>query len=85
MQRNPIAKQALQLYHAALTQTLDAAIAVQDQSQKTLEILLDQSPVVPHEGKRAMNDWLDACRHQTTAIKSAIEEGFRPFNLYYKE
>ncbi len=85
MQRNPIAKQTLQLYHAALTQTLDAAIAVQNQSQKTLEIFLDQSPVVPHEGKRAMNEWLEACRHQTTAIRSVIEEGFRPFNLYYEE
>jgi hypothetical protein len=85
MEQNLIAKQTLQLCHAALTQTLDAAMAVQDQSQKTLEILLDQSPVVPQEGKRAINDWLEACRHQTTAIKSVIEEGFRPFNLHYEE
>ena len=85
MQNNPIAKQTLQLYHAALAQTLDTAIAVQNQSQKTLEILLDQSPVVPHEGKRALNEWLEACRHQTTAIRSVIEEGFKPFNLYSEE
>lgn len=82
MEQNLIAKQTLHLCHAALTQTLDAALAVQDQSQKTLEILLDQSPVVPLEGKRAINDWLEACRHQTTAIKSVIDEGFRPFHLY---
>lgn len=85
MQRNPIAKQTLQLYHAALTQTLNAAIAVQDQSQKTMEILLNQSPVVPQEGKQAMNDWFDACRHQTAAIRDVVEEGFKPFNLYYEQ
>ena len=85
METNLIAKQTMQIYRAALTQTLDAALAVQDQSQKTLEILLDQSSVVPQEGKRAINDWLEACRQQTTAMKSVIDDGFRPFNLHTEE
>ena len=85
METNLIAKQTLQIYHAALTQTLDAALAVQDQSQKTLESMLDQSPVVPQEGKRAINDWLEACRQQTTAMKNVIDEGFKPFNLHSEE
>jgi hypothetical protein len=81
METNLIAKQALQIYHAALTQTLDAALAVQDQSQKTLDSLLDHTHGIPAEGKRAINDWLEACRHQTEAVKSVIDEGFGPFNL----
>jgi hypothetical protein len=85
METNLIAKQTLQLYHAALTQTLDATLAVQDQSQKTLEVLLDQSSAVPQEGKRAINDWLEACRQQTTAMKNVIDEGFRPLNLNNEE
>ena len=78
METNLIAKQTLQSYHAALMQTLDAALAAQNQSQKTLETLLKQSSVVPQEGKRAINDWLEACRHQTEAVKSVIHEGFKP-------
>ena len=85
METNLIAKQTLQIYHAALMQTLDAALTAQDHSQKTLETLLDQSPVVPLEGKRAISDWLEACREQTAAIKNVIEEGFRPFNLNTEE
>jgi len=85
METTLIAKQTLQIYHAALTQTLDAALTVQEQSQKTLEVLLDQSSVVPQEGKRAINDWLEVCRQQTTAMKNVIDEGFRPFTLYYEE
>ena len=85
MEQHPIAKQTLQLCHAALTQTLDAAMTIQDQQQKTVGILLDQSPIIPREGKRAINDWLEVCRRETTAIKSVIEEGFRPFNLYSEE
>jgi hypothetical protein len=85
MQQNPIAKQSLHLCHAALTQTLDAAMAVQNQSQKTLEILLDQSAGFPVEGRRAITDWIDACRQQTTAIKYIIDEGFRPFHLHSEE
>lgn len=85
METNLIAKQTLQSYHAALMQTLDAALAAQDQSQKTLETLLEQSSVVPQEGKRAINDWLEACRHQTEAVKSVIDEGFKPLNLNNEE
>ena len=57
-------KQTLQLCHAALTQILDATMTVQDQSQKTLKILLDQSLIITREGKRAIYDWLEACRHR---------------------
>jgi hypothetical protein len=85
MQQNLIAKQSLHLCHAALTQTLDAAMAIQDQSEKTLATLLDQSPVVPLEGKRAITDWITACRQQTAAIRNVIEEGFRPFRLHTEE
>lgn len=85
METNPLAKQTLQICHAALTQTLEAAVTVQEQSQMTLETLLDQSFVVPQEGKRAINDWLEVCRQQTMAMKNVIDEGFRPFNLYHQE
>ena len=85
METNLFAKQSLQLYHAALTQTLDAALTAQNQSQKTIESLLDQTPGIPAEGKRAISDWIEACRHQTEAVKTVIDEGFRPFRLHSEE
>jgi hypothetical protein len=85
METNLFAKQSLQLYHAALTQTLDAALTVQNQSQKTIESLLDQTPGIPAEGRRAIGDWIEACRNQTEAVKTVIDEGFRPFNLHSEE
>ena len=62
METNLFAKQSLQLYRAALTQTLDAALTAQNQSQKRIESLLDQAPGIPAEGKRAINEWIEACR-----------------------
>lgn len=85
MKTNPVAKQTLQFCHAALTQTFDATLAVQEKSQKTLGSLLDQTPGIPSEGKRAINDWIEACRLQTVAMKSVIDEGFKPFTLYDEE
>lgn len=85
METNPVAKQTLQFCHTALTRTLDAALAIQSQSHKTLERLLEQSPVMPYEGKRAISDWIEACRHQTEAVKTVIDEGFMPFCLHSEE
>lgn len=85
METNVLAKQTLQIYYAALTKTLDTTMAAQDQSQKMLENMLNQTPGIPVEGKRAINDWIEACRNQTAAIKNVIDEGFKPFHLYYEE
>lgn len=85
MERNALAKQTLQFCHTALTRTLDASLAVQSHSQKTLEVLLEQSPVVPYEGKRVITDWFEAVRQHTAAMKGVIDEGFRPFREYYEE
>jgi hypothetical protein len=85
METNPVAKHTLQFCHTALTGALDAALAVQSQSQKTMEVLLEHSPVIPHEGKRAISDWFEAFRQQTTAMKGVVDEGFKPFHLYYEE
>jgi len=85
METNKLAKQTLQIYYAALTKTLDTTMAVQDQSQQILENMLSQTPGMPVEGKRAINDWIEACRNQIAAMKSVIDEGFKPFRLYYEE
>lgn len=85
METNTLAKQTLQLYYTAFTRTLDAALAVQDNSKKTVDTLLDQTPGIPVEGKQVINDWLEVCREQTVAIKSVIDEGFKPFQSYYEE
>jgi hypothetical protein len=85
METNMIAKQTLQLYYAALTKTFDTTMAVQDQSQKIMENMLNQTPGIPVEGKRAINDWIEACRNQTEAIRNVVDEGFKPFRLYYEE
>jgi hypothetical protein len=81
METNAIAKQTLQIYYAALTKTLDTTMAVQNQSQKIMETMLNQTPGIPVEGKRAITDWIEACRNQTEAIRSVIDEGFKPFRV----
>ncbi len=85
METNLFAKQSLQLYHAALTQTLDAALTAQNQSRKRIENLLDQTPGIPAEGKRAINEWIEACRQQTEAVKTVFDEAFKPFSLHSEE
>ncbi len=85
METNTIAKQSLQFYYTALTRTLDAALAVQDNSKKTVDTLLDQNPGIPMEGRQAINDLIDLYRQQTVAIKNVIDEGFKPFQQYFEE
>ena len=85
MEADHIAKHTLQFYHIALTQTLEAVLIIQEMSRKTFETFMDQTTGIPVEGRRAINDWIDACIQQTAAIKSVIDDGFRPLNRYFEE
>jgi hypothetical protein len=85
METNRIAKHTVQFYHAALTQALDAVLAIQEMSHETFETFVERTPGIPVEGRRAIRDWIDVCRQQTVAIKSVIDGNFRPLNNYFEE
>jgi hypothetical protein len=69
-------KQALELQKGAFTSWYDAVAAAQDQAVSAIDLMLDQAPLVPEQGRKALSSWVSACQQERTRLKSYVDAGF---------
>ena len=77
MDPKQIAKQMIQFNKTAFDNTFDAMIVLQEQTEKMVAMYLDQAPLVPAEGKKAINDWLKAYKKGRGDFKAAVDENYK--------
>jgi hypothetical protein len=44
---------------------------------------LDQAPLVPAEGKKAINDWLKAYKKGRVDFKAAVDENYKKVEKFF--
>lgn len=69
-------KQAIGLQKNAFTSLYDAIAMAQDQAVSAMDLMLDQAPLVPEEGRKALSRWASACKQERTRLKSYVDTGF---------
>jgi hypothetical protein len=69
-------KQAIELQKGAFTSLYDAIAMAQDQAVSAMDLMLDQAPLVPEEGRKALSSWVSACKKERTRLKSYVDTGF---------
>jgi hypothetical protein len=76
MEYNQIAKQAVGFQKNLFESTYNAVAKVQDQAAEAVETLMNQTNLVPEEGRQVIKTWVDACQEERNRFKSYVEEGF---------
>jgi hypothetical protein len=76
MQSNPIAKQAMDFQKIAFTNWFNAVAMVQDQAAEAVEQMMNQTRLVPEEGRQAIKSWVNACQEGRNRFKSLVDDGF---------
>jgi len=77
MDPKQIAKQMIQFNKTAFDNTFDAMTVLQEQTEKMVAMWMDQAPLVPAEGKKAINDWLKAYKKGRGDFKAAVDENYK--------
>ncbi len=67
----------MELAKQAFQATLDAAIKVQQQTQKLMEELIRQGTAAQGEGKRLVTDWIEQSKRHMEEFQKAGAEGYR--------
>jgi len=62
MDPKQIAKQMLDFNKAAFDNSFEAMSVIQDQAEKMINTIMEQTAFLPEEGKKAVNDWIKACK-----------------------
>jgi len=77
MDPKQIAKQIIQFNKTAFDNTFDALNVLQEQREKMMSMYLEQVPMMPAEGKKAIEDWLKAYKKGRDDFKSSVDENYK--------
>ena len=76
METGKIAKQMIDFQKTAFDNTFGAMVALQDQTEKMVNTTIEQSVWLPKEGKKALNEWTEACKKGRDDFKKFVDENF---------
>ena len=76
MEHNQITKQAIDFQKTAFNSWYNAVTMVQDQAAGAVETMMNQTSLVPEDGRQAIKTWLNACQEERNRFKSYVEDSF---------
>ncbi|HOG06543.1 MAG: hypothetical protein M0P04_03175 [Syntrophales bacterium] len=83
MEPKQMAKQMIQFNKAAFDNTFNAMTVLQDQAEKMMNSLIDQSAWMPAEGKKALSDWVKAYKRGREDFKAAMDDNYKKVDAFF--
>lgn len=84
MEMKSIAKQMIDFNKAAIDNSFNAMAMVQEQVEKMTGTFLSQTPGLPEEGKKAVNEWMKAYKNGHDQFKKSLDENFKKVEDIFK-
>lgn len=76
MDVNKFTKHALDFQKGAFSRWYDAMTTIQDRAVSAVDTMLDQTNLVPDEGRRVISSWIGTCKNERDRYKVYMEESF---------
>jgi hypothetical protein len=85
MDPKKVTQQTFDFYKSTFENTYNAMSMLQEQSQKMVEMYLDQTQGFPEEGKKAVQEWIKAYKKGSQDFKTAVDESFKKVEDFFAE
>jgi len=85
MDPKKIAKQTFDFYKSTFNNTFNAMTMLQEQTQKVMDMYLEQTTGFPEEGKKAIGEWIKAYKKGSEDFKKAVDESFKRVEDFFSE
>jgi hypothetical protein len=72
-----IPKQLMEINKMTVDSTLNAILAMQDQSRRITSGIVEKAAWLPEAGKKAINDWMASYKKSVEGLKSASDESYK--------
>lgn len=83
MEQNKIAKQMVDFYKTTYDNTFNAMTMLQDQTERMVSMFLEQATWLPEQGKKALNEWVQAFKKGREEFKKAVDESFKKVEDFF--
>jgi len=77
MEKQQAFKQMMEFNKAAFDNTFNAMTLLQEQTERMINLSLEQATMLPKEGKKVFTEWLKACTKGSENFKKAVDDGFQ--------
>ena len=77
------AKQMLELQKTTLDQSYDVMMAMQDQSEKMMESVMEQATWIPDESKMVVKGWINTMKKNEDDCKKMIDDYFESVENFF--
>ncbi len=76
MDNKKVMKQMIEMHKTSLKNGLSTMALLQNQAEKLMKTLVDHTPGISDEGKKAIEQWNDVYKKGFEDVKKAVEEGY---------
>ncbi|MBW1659360.1 MAG: hypothetical protein JRJ48_02560 [Deltaproteobacteria bacterium] len=83
MDQNQILKQMIDFNKTAFDNSFNAMLILQEQTEKMVRTYLDQAPMLPAEGKKALTEWIKAYKKGCQDFKKTVDENFKKVEEFF--
>ena len=80
-----LAKQMIDFNKATFDNTFSAMVLLQEQMEKMVGAFMEQSTFLPAEGRKLLEDWVEAFKKGRENFKKTVDEGFTKVEDYFTE
>jgi len=85
MDQKKLFKQMLDFNKSAFENSFNAMVMLQEQAERAGNTILDQATWLPEEGRKAVQDWVDAFKKGREEFKSMVDENYKRVEAYFSE
>jgi hypothetical protein len=85
MEQLKMAKQLIDFNKATFDNTSNAMVLLQEQTEKMVNTFMSQANFLPEEGKKMLNEWVQAFQKGREDFKKAVDESFGKVEAYFTE
>lgn len=82
MNQKTIIKQMLDFNKAAFDSSFRGIVLLQEQAEHIANTLRDQATWLPEEGKKAINDWVEAYKTGRDDFKKTMDDNYKKVETY---
>lgn len=83
MEPGKTAKQMIDFQKTTFDNTFNAMVSLQEQTEIMVNTIIDQSPWLPEEGKKVINEWLEAYKKGRNDFKKFVDENFKKVEEFF--
>ena len=83
MDQKQIAKQMMDFNKTAFDNNFNSITILQDQTEKLVFRFLEKAPLLPEDGKKAINEWIKAYKKGRLDFKAAADDSYKKVTDYF--